>query len=602
MLLLRHLLLVGITSAGLAACGGGDGNGTPDQHPQANGADQGPTPGLTDGTPASPGAGTTPAPSGLPDTADTTPPDRNWDIRTGAHAPDMLALKSALPVSIALDTLTVSSTSPRLSVQATSATTTTVTLDGRPVLTLTREAGGVTLNSTATGTTRLAYHLTGTSTTPLTLYSSTDYRLILDGVVLNSPDGPALNLPSAQTAHIELRGASTLTDSAQWRPRNGPDGKPLDMKATLFAKGPVVFRGTGSLAIQATARHALASDSHLRLISGSLSLKAAARDGIRTTDAFVMDGGTLNIETPAGKGIKVDGQERTDRQALGFITINGGTLAIRSHDKAISASWEAEDDARTAALTDDPDPRITINGGTISVTTTGPVRNDSDDPKDPNAPSPEGIEAKSVLTINGGDLRLDTMDDAFNAGTHFEMTAGRVHAHSRHNDAIDSNGTIAIRGGVLVATSRGPEPEGAIDSDGSDFIVTGGTFVGLGYYNSTPTASQSTQNIVSITNGRNDAVTPGLWTLRDARGQVAFSFQVPFAAHYMTVSSPRITTGTTYSLVTGGTLGAVGSRFHGLAIEPTTHTGGTAQLNFTVQDRLSSLGRPFEWSPAGPEM
>ncbi|MDO5103930.1 MAG: carbohydrate-binding domain-containing protein [Lautropia sp.] len=587
---LQYLLLTSLIMSGLAACGGSDHAADPSR---SSGA---PT---SSGSAAAGNTGvTTPTNNGQPNEAATL--DRGWDIATGAHAPDRQTLDEAIPLSIALDTLAVNSPSPRLSIQTTSPSVRTVTLDGQPALTITRDANGLTLNSTVTGAARLAYRFSGTGTTPVTLFSQTDYKLVLDNAALNSPDGPALNLPSTSTAFIELQGTSTLSDTTQWRARTGPDGKALDMKATLFAEGPLVFRGTGSLSIDAKGRHALASDSHLRLSSGKLTLKAAARDGIRAGHAFIMDGGTLDIEAQAGKGIKVDGEENANQPALGFVTINGGALSIKSHDKAMTASWEAEDDAKTPTLADDPDPRITINGGTLKIQTTGPVRNDSDDPKDPDAPSPEGIEAKSVLSIKGGELQLDTMDDAFNAGTHFEMTDGRVHAHSRHNDAIDSNGTIAIRGGILVATSQGPEPEGAIDSDGSDFIVTGGTFVGLGYYNSTPTAGQSTQNIIQITQGRQDAVSPGLWALRDASGQLAFAFQVPFAAHYMTLSSPKIATGSTYSLVTGGTLDASAPSFHGLSTDPGNHTGGNVELSFTVQERLTSLGQPFEWSPAGP--
>ncbi|MDO4233224.1 MAG: carbohydrate-binding domain-containing protein, partial [Lautropia sp.] len=426
-----------------------------------------------------------------------------------------------------------------------------------------------------------------------------DYELELANASITSPDGPALNLQSKKTAFIDLQGENTLRDSAAWTKRTTPAGEEMDLKGTLFSEGALVIRGSGSLDISGTPQHALASDGHVRLRSGRVTLTAAAKDGIRANDAFVMDDGTLDIKTPAGKGIKVDGKE-DDTQALGFVAINGGNLTINSHDKAITASWEADEDADTPATTDDPDPRVTINGGTLNITTTGPVRNDSDDPPGTNAPSPEGIEAKSVITINNGAITLNTQDDSLNAGTGLYITGGRTYAHSVLNDSLDSNGPMTISGGVLVATSRGPDPEGALDSDSSTFTITGGTFVGLGYYNSTPSADASTQNIVTVTNGLNDAVAPGLWTLRDGNGRAVFAFDIPFAAHYLTLSSPQIADGAAYTVVTGGTLGPVAENFHGLAIEPTTHTGGTAGTSLTTSQRLTALGIPFQWPPAGP--
>ena len=568
---IRHTLAIGLTAVGLAACGGGGSSSSspPAAEPGSSGVD----------APARQSNGV----CTLPTSAKAT--DTSWNTETGAHAPDGVDTGNYLPLSIALDTLAVSSSSPCLTVTRNSDSLTTISVDGKPAITLTRDTHGLTIRSTLAGNTHVAYQLSGSGKIPLTLYSDNDYKLVLSSARLESPDGPALNLQSEKTAFVELRGNSTLTDSTTWSKRTADDGDEMDLKATLFAEGPLVIDGSGSLGVTARGRHALASDRHLRLRTGSLTLSAETRDGLRANDAFIMDGGILRITTPAGKGIKVEGKERTP-QALGFIAINGGQLTVRSHDKAITASWESEEDGETATLEDDPDPRVTINGGTLDITTTGPVRNDSDDPPDVDAPSPEGIEAKSLIRITGGDIRINSQDDSLNAGTGLEISGGRIHAHSVLNDSLDSNGTMTISGGLMVATSQGPNPEGALDSDSSAFTITGGTFVGLGYYNSTPSAD-STQNIVTVTNGLNNSVAPGLWSLRDATGKVAFAFEVPFAASYMTLSSPAIADGAAYTVVTGGTLGPVKENFHGLAVEPTTHTGDTAGTSFTVQQRLS---------------
>ncbi|MFV0679722.1 carbohydrate-binding domain-containing protein [Ottowia sp.] len=511
---------------------------------------------------------------------DTT--NATWNILTGAYAPDLADTSGYLPLTVALDTLSVSSTSSRLSVSNTSTSVVTVALDGAAAITLTRDSYGLTVRSTLSGGTHMAYQLTGTGSTPLTVYSDNDYKLVLTSANITSGDGPALNLQSKQTAFIELSGTSVLADSSTYSDRLDDDGDDMDLKATLFAEGPLVFSGSGSLRINATPKHALASDAHVRLLSGTVTLNAAAKDGLRANDAFVMDGGNLNITTPAGKGIKVEGQE-DDSQPLGFIAINSGTIAITSYDKAITASWEGDEDGDTATTADDPDPRVTINGGTVTVTTTGTPYEDNNTADGDDSLSPEGVESKSTLTINDGTLTINATDDALNAGTAIAMTGGHVYANSSAGNGFDSNGTIAISGGVAVAIGAA-QPEAGMDSDNATFAVTGGVFVAIGGSNSTPTANAATQNLVSVRN-----VSTGLWALRDASGNAAFAYQVPSAAGAMLISSPLITTGTTYNVVTGGTVGSADETYQGLYINPTTHSGGTTGRSFTVSSRVTSF-------------
>ncbi len=531
--------------------------------------------------------------SGAHPDATTPGTPAGWDLNTGAYAPDRMDTAGWLPLTIDLDTLSVRTTSSRLTVQAGADDITTVSLDGKPVVTLTRTSPGLTIRATP-GDAHLAYVLTGSGSAPITLNSDNAYRLVLVDAHLTSTDGPALHLQSPAAAFIELQGNSTLADA----PRTDAQGEPVKPRGALSATGPLVIRGDGTLSIDATAHHALTTAGHLRLSSGNLTLKAATRDGLRPTQAFIMDGGRLTIDAPAGKGIKVSGKESAV-QPLGFVAINDGHITIRSHDKGITTGWKPWKDALTPSTDDDPDPRITINGGTIDITTTGTPARDTDDEGD-NSLSPEGIEAKSVLRVRGGNLKVITTDDSISAGMHLELSGGRTYAYSSHDDAVDSNGTLTIAGGVLVAISHAPRPEGALDSDSNQFAITGGTFVGIGAYSSTPTDSACTQNVITIPT----YVEAGPWTLRDAAGNVVFSYDLPFRSGYMIASTPALARGATYTVVRGGTLGPVGEDFHGLALHPTTLMGGTPAETFTITRILTPLGAAeFDWfSPEkGPD-
>ena len=531
--------------------------------------------------------------SGAHPDATTPGTPAGWDLNTGAYAPDRMDTAGWLPLTIDLDTLSVRTTSSRLTVQAGADDITTVSLDGKPVVTLTRTSPGLTIRATP-GDAHLAYVLTGSGSAPITLNSDNAYRLVLVDAHLTSTDGPALHLQSPAAAFIELQGNSTLADA----PRTDAQGEPVKPRGALSATGPLVIRGDGTLSIDATAHHALTTAGHLRLSSGNLTLKAATRDGLRPTQAFIMDGGRLTIDAPAGKGIKVSGKESAV-QPLGFVAVNDGHITIRSHDKGITTGWKPWKDALTPSTDDDPDPRITINGGTIDITTTGTPARDTDDEGD-NSLSPEGIEAKSVLRVRGGNLKVITTDDSISAGMHLELSGGRTYAYSSHDDAVDSNGTLTIAGGVLVAISHAPRPEGALDSDSNQFAITGGTFVGIGAYSSTPTDSACTQNVITIPT----YVEAGPWTLRDAAGNVVFSYDLPFRSGYMIASTPALARGATYTVVRGGTLGPVGEDFHGLALHPTTLMGGTPAETFTITRILTPLGAAeFDWfSPEkGPD-
>jgi hypothetical protein len=117
------------------------------------------------------------------------------------------------------------------------------------------------------------------------------------------------------------------------------------------------------------------------------------------------------------------------------------------------------------------------------------------------------------------------------------------------NDALDSNGTLTIAGGVVVARSVAPMESG-VDCDSGLFSLTGGTLLAIGHRNSVPTAVVTTQNVVLLR-----ALAEGRWTLRDDTGAAPYAFTLPDAVRTVLLSSPRLATGSTLTLVGGGDLG-----------------------------------------------
>jgi hypothetical protein len=517
----------------------------------------------------------------------------DWDIVTGENSADLIENYdfTVLDIYLSDDSIVVSSDTDTLAVETLTSeqsssdeetTLATVTLEDTTVITISTDTYGINIESTAPEATLIEYALQGGFTQTVTIYSDNDFKLSLNGITINSADGPAINIQSKQRAFIELpeNTVSYLYGSQDdWSDRylDSEETEEMDLKATFFSEGPLIFDGAGSLNITAYQKHAVTSDDHVRLVQGSISLTANEKDGIRANDAFIMDGGNLTINADEGKGIKVKGKE-DDTAPIGFIAINDGALEIESYDKAITAAWESDEDGDTTTLNDDPDPRVTINGGTLTITTNGEPYDDGDD-----SLSPEGIEAKSVLTINEGELAIESTDDALNAGTGIVINGGEIYAVSSENDAVDSNGILTIAGGLLVAIGA-DGVEGGLDNDDNTFSITGGTFVGIGGRNSTPTSSATTQNTISMSD-----VSSGLLAFTDSDGNIAFAYDMPDDFDSVLLGGPDFKTDTGYTVNHGGTIGSYSYKFNGLYITPYSLTGGATGRSFTIRSTVTSL-------------
>lgn len=471
-------------------------------------------------------------------------------------------------------------------VQLESETAQTITTDGVTLLSdsgttviVTETDYGITISASIDA--NIKYSLSGELDGTLIISSSSDYQLYLDDVTISGSAGPALDLESTQKAFIVSATDTTnvLSDSS---------ARSLTMKAAMYGKGPMIFSGDGSIMVTGNYKHGIFSKDYIRVCGGELDVAVTMKDAVRSVNGFIFDDGDLTINAAGtttddeSKGIKVEGSESTDGAGKGFVVINGGYIDITSVDKGITAGWDIDEDADTTDDTsDDPDPYVEINSGVIAITTTGtPYEYQSGGTT--VSSSPEGIEGKSDLTINSGYITVSTTDDSLNAGDSITVNGGYIYCVSSDNDAIDSNGSLTIAGGVLVAIGASA-PEGAFDCDQNTFAVTGGTFVGIGGAYSTPTRSACTQNVVILGSGTKGN-TIGIKAADDS---VAFAFTIPQSYSTMLLSSPDIETGTRYTVYTGGTASG-DDTFYGLYLDSLSYTQGTAGTTFTVSSSVTN--------------
>ena len=342
------------------------------------------------------------------------------------------------------------------------------------------------------------------------------------------------------------------------------------------------------------------------LISGgtlNISVSANAAKGIKCDDNFTMSNGTLNITTTGGgmydsatndvsasAAIKVGGNTTIDGGNItlnstgaggkglncsNIVTINNGTISVSTTGKQYSYNRQTSSAKGIRA-----EGNLYINGGDVSVTCSG-------------GEGSEGLESKHEIHITAGDITSNCYDDAINAATKIDISGGRIYAYASNNDGIDSNGTLYISGGVVLANGTN-QPEEGFDCDQNTFSVTGGTLIGIGGSTSTPTSTATTQPVLIL--GGLSFTQNTYLCLSDADGNKVWTYRIPRSINQATllISSPSLKQGSSCTLTTGVSV-AEATEWNGYATDGTASGGSTlatSQLTSIVTSSGSSSGVP----------
>lgn len=359
-----------------------------------------------------------------------------------------------------------------------------------------------------------------------------EVKLVLSGVSITNSDGAAIYVKSAEACYIETTEGTenVLTDGTAYEETDD------EQKGTVFSNDRLVLSGAGTLTVNGNYKHAVCSDDEVYVVSGTYEL-TAEKDGIHTNNWISVADGSLNIVSTD------DGM-----QSEGPIEIKGGNITIAAEDKGITAYGD-----------------LTVTEGTVSI-----------------SKCTEGLESKNDMTIDGGTIEIVGSDDGLNARTSITINEGTLYVEISAGDAIDSNGTMEINGGLILAFGA-QAPEGGIDCDMNEIVINGGTVIGTGGTNSSPSETESSQ--VSVLLG--SASQGDTIGILDSAGNTVFAFEVPKAYSNMLLSVETITSGQEYTVYTGGTI--AGDSYHGY-YENGTYEGGTESISFTVDGMVVSAG------------
>ena len=358
----------------------------------------------------------------------------------------------------------------------------------------------VVVEQSAAVTDEITYRLSGEAADGSFLHKG-EFKITLsfEGLHLTSLKGAAVQVKNGKRIAIVLKDGTEndLTDM-----EDGPQ------KACMVVKGHGEFQGSGSLVINGRGKHAYKGDEYVELkaTTGMLTLTSTVKDGIHTDGYVLVKGGTLTITT-SGSGYWDEEEQETKApaciNAAGHVTINGGTIELSSTGdggKGIKC-----------------DSTFTMCGGSLTASTTGARyidehfegdRLDVDNIPDSLKNSPkavkadlgiliesgtmtlytgqdggEGLESKDTITIRGGNIHIEAYDDCVNAAGDIRIHGGNIFLNSLDNDGIDTNQSMFITGGDIVALGNHLHELGIDVNDKSPYkklYLTSGTIVCVG--------------------------------------------------------------------------------------------------------------------------
>ena len=412
--------------------------------------------------------------------------------------------------------------------------------------------------------------------------SNSKVYIRLSDVSVSCSDSAALIVNQADKVFLTLAEGTvnTLASGADYSSAAVSEG----VGGAIYAKDDLTINGSGSLSVTAEYKHGIEANDDLVITGGEITI-TAAKDGINANDTIRIMKASITVDA-ADEAI----QQKTEE---GYIYIESGTFDLTGADDGIKAAGSIIIEGGDFAISsgDDAvhsDADITINGGNVVI-----------------AKCYEGIEALNI-TQNGGSVEIYPTDDGFNAngnGGNVTITGGTLtimNSDGNDADGIDSNGSVNISGGTVTVAVIGGGSNNAIDygsESGGELTITGGTVIALGASNMAEAPGESsTQSVIFYNLTASAAAGSGI-TLGDI-----FSYTAPYTFDCLTISTPDMTLGETYTLTIGSesteitlestvtTLGSVMGGMGGGMAQPGEMGGNMGEMGDMPSDTEGSSG------------
>lgn len=417
------------------------------------------------------------------------------------------------------------------------------------------ESYNIELSDTLAITKSGTYYLSGSLTDDNIVVNVTDgkVKLVLDNVVINNSNGPAIVCYAADDLVIELVGENTLSDGSSY-----DSSYDEDVAGAIYSKGDLTFQGSGTLNLTANYQDGIVGKDDLKFNSGTYNI-VAADDGIRGKDSVYIVDGNFTIDA------KNDAIKSTNETTVGkgFVLIEAGSFDISAIAKGIEAV-----------------NNILIQDGEIKI-----------------KKSYEGMEAQAI-TINGGDISIVASDDGLNASGNASTSAtsrqgagafdvdencvltingGTVYINAS-GDGIDSNGYLYINGGTVVVDGPTSNGDGALDA-AAGTVMNGGTVVAVGASGMAETLGQGSAIYNASIYFSSACKTGTKVEIKNSAGETVISHTSAKAFNHMAVGTPAFELNETYTVYING------ENYTTFTISSTTTTVGNSTRNINNATR-----------------
>lgn len=415
-----------------------------------------------------------------------------------------------------------------------------------------------------------------------------------------------------QSAVIKLMGRAMLCEGSL--EVNAARRSAIFCTDTLFVDGM-------QLTVGSAPNNALLSNRSIVLSAGSVSV-SSAKDVVKCKNGdFLMTGGVLAVTSSHNKAdgiqakniyitggclsVMVSGAASDGMKAKSRLCIAGGNLSVVAKGCALfndkKSDYSSASCLKSDAVVDisggccsfvsegdggkgiSSDSLVVVSGGLLSVLTKG---GDMQHPVDVNAhSSSKGIKSDGALYFLGGDIEVAALgkgersegveakcnmyiggtaklyvyayDDALNAAD-LTVAGGHSYFYSVANDAVDSNGSILLSGGTVIAEGACAPEQGVDVDDFSAFSITGGALfsVGgsMGPFPALPLSAESSVPVVAWQCGK---VKKGdMLSLSNEDGTLIMAYRMArdMEAASVLVASPQLRKDGEYALAISGAL------------------------------------------------
>lgn len=260
-------------------------------------------------------------------------------------------------------------------------------------LTVTANAGHVTILQSADLTEEVTYQLQGSATNG-SFYMDGELKasLLLNGVTLNNPDSAAINIRNGKRIAVELASGTTNTLT---------DGTGGAQKACFAVKGHAEFKGAGTLNITGNSNHAFWGKEYVEFkkTTGTINILGAVGDGFNVNQYILISGGTITVSGVGDDAMQLsyatddNDQIETDAENTGIVTLKNGTLNLTTTAAGAKGIKAAKD--------------FVMSGGSLTITQTGGIN--TTDPADLSYAT--AVKAAGNINITGGTVNINNTAD-----------------------------------------------------------------------------------------------------------------------------------------------------------------------------------------------